>query len=54
MALPDEVLLRKLEESASPFFMKMTQNAKENIELARLRDWLLSMLMNGEVIIKDS
>ncbi|WP_111612692.1 hypothetical protein [Algoriphagus yeomjeoni] len=29
-------------------------NAKENQELASLRDWLLPMLMNGQVTVADA
>jgi type I restriction enzyme S subunit len=53
MAIPDEKLLSDFERKITPFFEKMTVNTKENQKLAELRDWLLPMLMNGQVTIKD-
>ncbi|HBD7396262.1 restriction endonuclease subunit S [Legionella longbeachae] len=50
--IPDETLLRKFEDLLSPFFKIMTNNIKENQILSDLRDWLLPMLMNGQVIVK--
>lgn len=32
-----------------PFFSMMTEHTKQNQELTALRDWLLPMLMNGQV-----
>jgi type I restriction enzyme S subunit len=32
---------------------KMMINIEENQQLEELRDWLLPMLMNGQVTIKD-
>jgi len=54
MPIPDEVLLKKFEGIIDPFFKKMTENTKENQELTKLRDWLLPMLMNGQVTVNDS
>lgn len=53
MPIPDEVLLRKFEGKIIPLFEKMTTNTKENEVLSKLRDWLLPMLMNGQVTVKD-
>ncbi len=36
----------------NPIFDKMVKNKLENQELASLRDWLLPMLMNGQVSVK--
>ena len=36
-----------------PSYEKIISNIKENQELASLRDWLLPMLMNGQVKIQD-
>ena len=33
------------------FYTKIENNLKENQELASLRDWLLPMLMNGQVSV---
>lgn len=37
-----------------PTYSKMAANEKENNELSSLRDWLLPMLMNGQVTVKDA
>ncbi len=49
LAIPTASLLDDFEYVIKPFFDKMTSNAKENQELSSLRDWLLPMLMNGQV-----
>jgi len=54
MPIPDKLLLENFEDKISHFFSKMTLNAKENQKLAELRDWLLPMLMNGQVTVKDA
>jgi type I restriction enzyme S subunit len=53
-AIPDDDTLKRFEKLVSPFFEKMTLNALENQKLAGLRDWLLPMLMNGQVRIKEA
>lgn len=52
MAVPPQQLLEKFEQTVSSFFEKMTNNSVENDKLANLRDWLLPMLMNGQVTVK--
>jgi type I restriction enzyme S subunit len=49
MPLPPSKLLSRFEETISPFFKTTTINTKENQQLSSLRDWLLPMLMNGQV-----
>ena len=49
LAIPPSNLLSEFEEMVAPTFQKMTLNTKENQQLAQLRDWLLPMLMNGQV-----
>ncbi|MFC2062672.1 restriction endonuclease subunit S [Chloroflexota bacterium] len=52
---PDEQcydVLSKFEEIASPMREQIESTAQENFKLTRLRDWLLPMLMNGQVTIK--
>ena len=51
MTIPPKELLIKFEEMVSAFFEKTTLNTKENQQLASLRDWLLPMLMNGQVTV---
>jgi type I restriction enzyme S subunit len=43
-----------LGERLEPMLKKVIMNQAENIRLSELRDWLLPMLMNGQVIVKDS
>ena len=52
LPLPPEALLQQYEKTARPFFERMTNNAKENQQLTQLRDWLLPMLMNGQVTVE--
>ncbi len=54
MPIPNGEILKKFELLVSPAFKKATLNAKENQKLSELRDWLLPMLMNGQVQIKDT
>ena len=51
MPLPPENILLKYESLIHPFLERMTVNAKENQRLAQLRDWLLPLLMNGQVTV---
>jgi type I restriction enzyme S subunit len=37
----------------NPMFDKLRKNKEETLSLIELRDWLLPMLMNGQVTIKD-
>lgn len=47
--IPDDRILVRFYEVASSNFDKILINLKENKQLASLRDWLLPMLMNGQV-----
>jgi type I restriction enzyme S subunit len=46
---PIKILRQKYFESVDNVFNKISNNIKENQILAELRDWLLPMLMNGQV-----
>lgn len=52
IVLPPLELTCKLEEYISPFLSMIVKNEEENQRLKDLRDWLLPMLMNGQVKIK--
>ena len=52
-AIPPELLLNKYYETVCDNYNKVQTNLLENQKLAELRDWLLPMLMNGQVTIKD-
>lgn len=53
MSIPDDETLKSFERTVAPLFSKMTLNTLENQKLTELRDWLLPMLMNGQVQIRD-
>lgn len=50
--LPPKSLLDKYREIRKNINSKITIAIKENLELERLRDWLIPMLMNGQIIVK--
>ena len=50
--IPDEKILNAFSIIISPIFQKLLKNIQENQKLAELRDWLLPMLMNGQVRVK--
>lgn len=50
---PPEHLMLKYSDNVKAFRKMMMKNIDENQQLAELRDWLLPMLMNGQVTIKD-
>jgi type I restriction enzyme S subunit len=54
VAKPTESLLKEFNEKISLFEKKRQENLKQNQELAQLRDWLLPMLMNGQVTVGDA
>lgn len=50
---PPREILEKFNDITKPMFDKQNTMAEENQKLSELRDWLLPMLMNGQVRIKD-
>lgn len=50
--LPPESLLKQFAEKIRPIHLKIGQTKQENRELAKLRDWLLPMLMNGQARVE--
>ena len=52
IVVPNENINLKFYEKIDSFHKMKQRNLKENQELAKLRDWLLPMLMNGQVGIK--
>ncbi len=50
---PTSEIVEKFYEFMKPLQIKKEKNLKENQELASLRDWLLPMLMNGQVKVQD-
>ena len=51
--LPPNEISDKYESTVNSFFEKYLQCSKENQELTSLRDFLLPMLMNGQVTFKE-
>ncbi|MDC8099310.1 restriction endonuclease subunit S [Chryseobacterium rhizosphaerae] len=50
--LPKQNLQNDFASIIKPLFEKISNNEKQNLELASLRDWLLPMLMNGQVKVE--
>lgn len=51
LALPDESTLEAFTTLAAPLFLQIKNYLQQNRELTQLRDWLLPMLMNGQVTV---
>ena len=49
---PCENLLKSFDEKVKDLNEKISVNLKENQQLVELRDWLLPMLMNGQVTVQ--
>ena len=49
---PTNIILQKYHTTINSSFEKQNQLELENIKLTELRDWLLPMLMNGQVKVK--
>jgi type I restriction enzyme S subunit len=54
MIIPPTNMLRQFREVVSPIFSKVIKNRQESANLAQFRDFLLPLLMNGQVIVKSS
>ena len=52
LVYPSEDCLKKYDEIVSKYNSLILNNHKQNQQLTQLRDWLLPMLMNGQVSIK--
>ncbi|HEZ1744045.1 TPA: restriction endonuclease subunit S [Neisseria meningitidis] len=52
--LPSKDISQKYNEIANTFFVKVRNNIKQNHQLTQLRDFLLPMLMNGQVSVRCS
>jgi type I restriction enzyme S subunit len=50
---PPYRLMETFEEKVKPIFQQIMNNNVQNRELVQLRDWLLPMLMNGQVSILE-
>ena len=52
MVSPDETHLRKFMQKVEADFELILNNSLQNKQLTQLRDWLLPMLMNGQVTVE--
>ena len=53
ICIPSQLLLEKMERIVTPIFQKMLITQKQNHHLTQLRDFLLPMLMNGQVSVAE-
>jgi type I restriction enzyme S subunit len=51
---PNEEILKKFDEITAPMINRMEIIKEESQKLSELRDWLLPMLMNGQVKVGDA
>lgn len=51
--LPSKDISQKYNEIANTYFVKVRNNIKQNHQLTQLRDFLLPMLMNGQVSVAE-
>lgn len=51
--IPSERVLAEYYDQVGPLFEQLILTAKQTHELTSLRDWLLPMLMNGQVTIEE-
>ncbi len=52
--VPSDEQLKKYHQITNPFIEIIENNKKENQKLSELRDWLLPMLMNGQVSVGEA
>jgi len=53
MVVPKYEILDLFHRRTAPMYAQISKNLCENQQLTKLRDWLLPMLMNGQVIVGD-
>jgi type I restriction enzyme S subunit len=53
ISIPPNELIERLHQKINPLIEKVVLLNQENKQLAELRDWLLPMLMNGQVKVKN-
>jgi len=52
LVIPNEELIKKYNDMMKSSYIQILNNQQENAELSRLRDFLLPLLMNGQVRVK--
>lgn len=53
ISIPTKKLIGNLHAKIDPILNKIVSSKEESLKLMQLRDWLLPMLMNGQVTIKN-
>lgn len=53
VAVPPQAIADRFERITAPFYSQIANNSIENKKLAELRDYLLPLLLNGQVTISD-
>lgn len=54
LLLPSKEIIELYNKVFEPYYSKILLNQKQNQELSALRDWLLPMLMNGQVKVENN
>ena len=54
LIIPDRTIVNKYNLKFAPFYKTILNNQRQNQQLTELRDWLLPMLMNGQVTVKEA
>lgn len=52
--IPATEILKKYYQASNQYYKKIINNAFQNQQLTELRDWLLPMLMNGQVTVQEA
>ena len=54
ISIPPIKLIEEFGKLTVPSNKQITYNLKQNQQLSALRDWLLPMLMNGQITVKEA
>lgn len=54
LIIPDRTIVNKYNLKFAPFYKTILNNQRQNQQLTELRDWLLPMLMNGQVTVRQA
>ena len=53
ICIPNDKILNQFNKTIFPIFEQIYNNIKENTSLSHLRDYLLPLLMNGQIVVSD-
>ncbi|PIQ30226.1 MAG: hypothetical protein COW63_10260 [Bacteroidetes bacterium CG18_big_fil_WC_8_21_14_2_50_41_14] len=54
LVIADRTIVNNYNLKFAPFYKTILNNQRQNQQLTELRDWLLPMLMNGQVTVKEA